>query len=202
MLGSSRLSRGHEAREAKQWRAVLILRRGQAAPGVHSRLLPSPRGPAGAGSEQLPRWWGHGEGGQHRLCFPERSVGAGGAAGVLLPASPGVRAQARHCRHSTKKKSSTTSRTTKRTAMAHHWRRSGRQDTRIRARDLCSSRQRHIQHLEVERGQTTQMAGHRGAGTCPGYQVPRPALLVHPQLCQPPEITPLISSCFVSQVFK
>lgn len=118
---------------------------------MHSRLLPSPRGPAGAGSEQLPRWWGHGEGGQHRLCFPERSVGAGGAAGVLLPTSPGVRAQARHCRHSTKKKSSTTSRTTKRTAMAHHWRRSGRQDTRIRARDLCSSRLRHIQHLEVER---------------------------------------------------
>lgn len=30
----------------------------------------------------------------------------------------------RPCRHSTKKRTSTTSRTAKRTAMAHHWRRS------------------------------------------------------------------------------
>lgn len=63
-----------------------------------------------------------------------RSVFPGGAAGgsrhrgllVLLPGP---------VRHSTKKRSSTTSRTAKRTAMAHHWRRSARQDTRVSSQD-------------------------------------------------------------------
>lgn len=34
-------------------------------------------------------------------------------------------------RHSTRKRISTTTRTAKRMAMAHHWRRSGRQDTEV-----------------------------------------------------------------------
>lgn len=44
-------------------------------------------------------------------------------AAARLPWGPCAGA-ARGRRHSTKKKTSTTSRTTKRTAMAHHWRRS------------------------------------------------------------------------------
>lgn len=47
------------------------------------------------------------------------------------------------CRHSTKKRSSTTSRTAKRTAMAHHWRRSRRQDTRVSAQVSTFPRQSH-----------------------------------------------------------
>lgn len=56
---------------------------------------------------------------RHALLLPlPRGVCAAGS-------EPGPR------RHSTKKRISTTSRTTKRTAMAHHWRRSGRQDTGV-----------------------------------------------------------------------
>lgn len=52
-------------------------------------------------------------------------------AALLLPLPRGVCAAGSEPgrRHSTKKRTSTTSRTAKRTAMAHHWRRSGRQHT-------------------------------------------------------------------------
>lgn len=61
-----------------------------------------------------------------RPCSQERQALAG-TAWAACPPGPWA--------YSTKKRSSTTSRTAKRTAMAHHWRRSARQDTRVSARD-------------------------------------------------------------------
>lgn len=176
-----RLSWGPEAPGAKQWRAVL--RTGQVAPGAHSRMLPLPSGPASAGSEQLSQWWGHKEGSQCRLCFPERSVRRRqhwGAAsrlprGSCAGATPGHR-------HSTKKKTRTTSRTTKRTAMAHHWRRSGRQDTRVSTHDSAVPKVQSRRSPEAERGQNVRMTGAQRLRSCPGGRVSRPALHVWPRL--------------------
>lgn len=54
-----------------------------------------------------------------------RGLGAGGWAGFSLsPGSCAARAPGRGVRHSTRNRISTTSRTAKSTAMAHHWRRS------------------------------------------------------------------------------
>lgn len=62
------------------------------------------------------------------LCFQERMVRA--STGRTMCRPPRFLG-----RHSTRKRTSTTSRTTKRMAMAHHWRRSARQDTRVSSQD-------------------------------------------------------------------
>lgn len=77
----------------------------------------------------LQRWDGgaaSGVGSQGEKSAQAVFSGAGGEGPTRRAASPPPRvgARARPCRHSTKKRTSTTSRAAKRTAMAHHWRRS------------------------------------------------------------------------------
>jgi len=105
-------------------------------------------------------------------------------------------------RHSTKKKTSTTSRTTKRTAMAHHWRRSGRQDTSISAHDATLPQVQSHARPGAGRGQDVYTPGTQRLWSLPGARVPWPAPRVHPQLCQSPDNGPLVSTCFVSQAFN
>lgn len=67
-------------------------------------------------------------------CASRRGSQGAGCCALPLPVPQGVCAAGSEPgphRHSAKKRISTMSRTTKRTTMAHHWRRSGRQDTRV-----------------------------------------------------------------------
>lgn len=122
-------AQGTRSREAKQWR--IVLRTGQVTPGVCTCFLSSRR--------PLQRWVGGAAstvGSQGQRSVQTGLSGAGGQAPARCArcSSPGsVRRRQRvwPCCHSTRKRTSTTSRTAKRMAMAHHWRRSARQDTRI-----------------------------------------------------------------------
>ena len=97
------------------------------------------------------------------------------AAARCFSLSPGVCAAGSEPgprRHSTKKRTSTMSRTTKRTAMAHHWRRSGRQDRRVSLpgpdlpQDTVTGQLR--QHLGMQRAENGQMMAKRGPNL-PGH---------------------------------
>ena len=133
----------------------------------------------------------------------QREAGGDGNARRRCP-PPGVRVQEglrRPC-HSTRRRTSTTSRTTKRTAMAHHWRLSGRQDTRISALGtLRSPRYSHMQLPAAERGQSVPMTGARRIWNPPVGRVSVPAPHVHPQLCRSLEHGPVTSACSALQVF-
>lgn len=115
---------GERSGEAEQWQGVL--RTGQAVPGVCSRHVLFPWAPPAL------EWRGCLHCGVTETkvsagcVFRRRRRGAGTA--CCFSSSPGPCAggsvYAWRCRHSTKKRTSTTNRTAKRTAMAHHWRRS------------------------------------------------------------------------------
>lgn len=115
---------GERSREAEQWQVAL--RTGQAVPGVCSRHFLFPRAPPAL------EWRGclHCGVTERKVSagcvFRRRRRGAGTA--CCFSSSPGPCAGGSvytwPCCHSTKKRTSTTNRTAKRTAMAHHWRRS------------------------------------------------------------------------------
>jgi hypothetical protein len=127
------LPQGARSSKAKQWLAVLS-KSGQ--PGLllsgraHGHLFPLRSLPFERWERGLSQSWSH-RGGGVEVCFWARNV----SGGVLASPLPWVLVQkclrrAGH-HHSTRKRISTTTRTAKRMAMAHHWRRSGRQDTKV-----------------------------------------------------------------------
>lgn len=127
------LPQGARSNKAKQWLAVLR-KNGQPGLLLSSRacghLFPLLSSPFERWERGLSQCWNH-RGSRAEVCFWERNV----SGGVLASPLPWVLVQKRlrqagH-RHSTRKRISTTTRTAKRMAMAHHWRRSGRQDTEV-----------------------------------------------------------------------
>lgn len=113
--------------------------------------------------------------------------------------------------HSTRKRTSTTSRTAKRMAMAHHWRRSGRQDTRISSLGTLHSPRYSYMNLKITPlRKWTDHANARGrkgpepaeaSGTVPLLRS-WPTLICRCNSARALQVSLGVSTGFVSQVFN
>lgn len=193
---------GERSGEAEQWQGVL--RTGQAVPGVCSRhvLFPwaSPalewRGCLHCGVTETKVSAG---------CFQETEARSR-RHGCCFSSSPGPCAggsvYAWRCRHSTKKRTSTTNRTAKRTAMAHHWRRSARRDTRISSLGTLPS-PRHSPTKLKQKG--TECAADRGRAAPEPVQPPGTQRRSAPGphcTCRSPGSCLVGRTCFLPHVCK